>query len=244
MENELLLKKVPSVDGKHFSRHQCHKIARNERFENNVYGVVQTPVIPKNVIGFWEPPTYLLSRRTLKYKKYNNYINVDTRCFYLGIRCNYAQNKSCNFKHDPKIMPWLATKDHLVPVRRHISSLSIDVSKYPPATVLSSNIANTTLGLAPLPVRIKIREWLSTSPYDRDNVSIESGNNLRWLIINMLDHFRVNGRFPWSRNKNGTWWYPDISEPWMLRCNKMEKEFLELNDNDRDMWIKKFVWNF
>lgn len=244
MEKELSLRKAPQHSGKHVLKHQFHKTLRHERLENGIYGITQDPVLLKDIIGYWEPPSYLDSRQALKNRKHQCYINSDYRCFYLGVNCNYIQNRPINLNHDPKLMPWLATKDHLVPIRRSVAELAIDVGKYPPATVLSSNIANVTFGLSPLPVRLKIREWLSTSAYDRNDTSVAAGNNLRWLIIKMLNDFRINGRFPWSRTKNGTWWYPQISEPWMIRCCRMEQEFLELNEKDRDLWIKKFVWNF
>lgn len=244
MENELLLKTPQRRSGKHLHKHLRHKTVRHERLNNGIYGTIQEPVIPTGIIGYWEPPSYLKSRESIKNKKHIIRNTYDDRCFYLGVKCYFIQHRPSNLNHSAILMPWLATKDHLVPVRRSIVSSSVDISKYPPATVLTSNIANVTLGLSPLPVRLKIREWLSTRPYDRNDNSVVAGNNLRWLIIKMLDDFRINGRFPWSRTKHGTWWYPDISEPWILRCYKMEKEFLELKDNDRDTWIKNFVWNF
>jgi hypothetical protein len=39
---------------------------------------------------------------------------------------------------------------------------------FSPMMICASNIANVSLGLAPLLVRLEIREWLSAAPYDRD----------------------------------------------------------------------------
>ena len=60
----------------------------------------------------------------------------------------------------------------------------------------------------------------------------------------MLDTFRIQGRYPWSLNSQGQWWYPEISEPFMNRMWKMEQEFLSLGAEDRNKWITSFDWQF
>ena len=108
----------------------------------------------------------------------------------------------------------------------------------------TSNIVNKTIGLAPLPVRLKIREWLTTTSFDREDLSVEAGQNLRWIVIDMLNEFRINGRFPWSRKISGAFWYPEISTPLMNKWHKMEYEFLLLREDDRDSYINSFSWQF
>ena len=83
-----------------------------------------------------------------------------------------------------------------------------------------------------------------TIPYDRNDRSTEAGMNMRWLIIKLLDDFRINGRYPWSRNPNGNWWYPEVSEPLMRRWYDMERGFMALDANARDAWIRNFTWQF
>lgn len=156
---------------------------------------------------------------------------------------NPLTNKGIYWNHDCKILPWMGTRDHLVPIRRGVPD-AIDQAHLSSSMVWTSNVVNQTIGLAPFPIRLKIREWISTTSFDRNDLSIESGNNLRWIVINMLDEFRIKGRFPWSRNANGYYWYPSISIPLMTKWSKMELEFLSLNDLERDQYIKSFVWYF
>ena len=232
-----------------FEKEQFHKNRRYDRFDKGIYGEILQPVVQKGVIAYYEPPTYLNSRNTVKRYNYeiNNSIDLslDKRCFYTGI-VSWAdpKNVSTGYSQDPKIIPWMGTKDHLVPARRFVPNCPIVIGNYNCTKVWCSNIANVTLGLVPLPIRLKIRNWLSTTPYPRDDISIEAGHNIKWLIISMLDDFRINGRYPWSRNKEGKWWYPNISEPLMKKWWKMEIEFLSLNDEERNKWINNFVYQF
>jgi hypothetical protein len=225
---------------KDVKKHLLHKQKRNERFARGVYGVVQPPVKHPGVITLCEPPSYLTSRHTVRFRKLV-WTGIDWRCFYSGVECYWLKKNAHN--HDSKVLPWLGTKDHLVPIRRGVPE-NVGLSKYSSSMLWTSNIANQTLGLAPLPVRLKIREWLSTTTFDRTSLTIESGNALRWILIDMLDEFRFNGRFPWSRNQHGQYWNATVSVPLMNKWYNMEREFLALNEIDRDQYIKSFVWYF
>jgi hypothetical protein len=138
----------------------------------------------------------------------------------------------------------MGTRDHLVPARRFVSNQPRIFINYTSAKIWSARIVNLTLGLSPLPVRLKIRQWLQTVNFDRTDCSPESGANVRWIIVDMLDTFRIQGRYPWSLNSQGQWWYPELSEPFMNRMWKMEQEFLGLDSLGREQWIQKFCWNF
>lgn len=83
-----------------------------------------------------------------------------------------------------------------------------------------------------------------TTAIDREDRSMAAGENMKWLIISMLDEFRLNGRYPWSRKPDGSWWYPDISKPFMERMLHLEQEFLALGGKDRDAWISGLTWRF
>lgn len=234
---------------KAFEEHEHHKQKRNERFEKKIYGEIKEPIIPKNIIGIWDPPTYLQARKTsnTSAKMMNSGINLNLnyKCFYTGIECTPPPyNPLIGVNMDPRILPWIGTRDHLVPARRDVIGCPFEVSKYPTTLSWSSNVANITLGLAPLLVRLKIRQWMMTIPFSREDTSIEAGNNVRWLIIKLINEFRIHGRYPWSRKINGDWWYPDISVPFMDRMWKTELEFLNLSEEDRNIWIKKFNWQF
>jgi len=223
-------------------KHHKHKVKRHERFAQGVYGEIQKPIISKNIIGLWEPPSYYSSRNTIKYKKFH-LPTIDYRCFYSSVVCLPVTHKREKWNHDSKVMPWMGTKDHLVPIRRGVPE-SMSLSNFGSSLVWTSNVVNQTIGLAPLPIRLKIREWLTTTAFDRNNLSVESGANLRWIIIDMLEEFRIKGRFPWSRNSLGLFWYPSISNPLMDKWYKMEKDFLTLNETERDQYIKNFCWYF
>lgn len=230
-------------------RHDEHKVTRNDRLASGVYGEVRKPVIPNGITGIWETPSYVSSRKTSSYSStvLNDQINrkLDLRCFYTGVVCD--PSPACpptGWSHDPRCLPWLGTRDHLVPARRNVPGCPISI-KYQTSLVWSSNVANVTLGLSPLPVRLTIRRWLLTVPIDRKDRSVDAGMNMRWLIISMLDEFRIKGRYPWSRNRTGRWWYPEISQPFMERVWKLEQEFLQItNDNERDRWIQQMIWRF
>jgi hypothetical protein len=229
--------------------HSDAKESRNRRFGEKIYGVVHAPVIPKGVIGAWDPPTYLQSRRTSMHSAtvLNDGIDrkLDLRCFYTGVVCDPPPAKpESGWNMDPKLIPWMGTRDHLVPARRDVPGCPIDLSKHRSTLVWSSHMANVVFGLTPLLVKLKIRQWMVTIPYDRDDRSIWAGHNIKWLIINLLDDFRINGRYPWSRKHDGSWWYPRISEPFMARMWRAEERFLALDEDGRNRFIREFSWQF
>lgn len=223
--------------------HLEHKTKRSNRLTHGIYGEVKQPIIEKNVIGLWEPPSYISSGHTVKFRKAIFDENIDWRCFYSGVLCSQLVKLKIHCDDNLKLMPWLGTKDHLIPLRRGISG-QLDINRFPVALVWSSQIVNQTLGLTPFPIRLKIREWLSTTSFDRNDSSIEAGQNLKWIIVNMLDEFRIKGRFPWSRKLSGAYWHPEISTHLMQNWHKMETSFLSLNEKDRDQYIKSFSWQF
>jgi hypothetical protein len=225
------------------SSHLEHKTKRSNRLTHGIYGEVKQPIIEKNVIGLWEPPSYIASGYTVKFRKASFDKNIDWRCFYSGVLCSQPVKLKPYCNDNSKLMPWLGTKDHLIPLRRGCDE-KIDINRYPVALVWSSQIVNQTLGLAPFLIRLKIREWLSTTPFDRNDSSIDAAQNLKWIIINMLDEFRIKGRYPWSRKLSGAYWYPEVSIPLMQKWYDMETTFLLLNENDRDQYIKSFAWQF
>ena len=224
--------------------HLISKDLRNTRFKEKIYGEICEPIIPKNIIGIWEPPSYLRSRLTCKHK--SSIIgdgidrNLDLRCFFTGVICHLPSGKNM----DPKILPWMGTKDHLVPARRHVDGCFADVNRYPSTLVWTSNMVNVTLGLTPLLVRLKVRQWLMTIPYNRTDCSVLAGHNMKWLIIKLLDDFRINGRYPWSRRPDGRGWDPAIHDTFMNNMRQAESKFLSLSDVDRDQFIKRFAWRF
>jgi hypothetical protein len=227
---------------KDVKKHLVHKQKRNERFAQGVYGEIKTPTIEKDVIGLWEPPSYLSSRQAVRFRK-SKIPTADYRCFYSSVLSEPVIHSGNRVNHACSILPWMGTRDHLVPIRRGIPGV-IDQAHRSSSMVWTSNVVNTTIGLAPLPIRLKVREWLSTTSFDRNSLSIDSGSNLRWIVIDMLNEFRIKGRFPWSRNALGCYWYPSISIPLMDKWRKMEEEFLSLNEIDRDSYVKNFVWYF
>lgn len=226
--------------------HDIHERSRHDRFSKGIFGKVEEPVIQKNIIGYWEQPTYLASADACahlqRYKKTGHIACInDYRCFYTGVRC-LPGLKTLN-DYDPRKVPWVGNKDHLVPKRRFMNC-PIDYGSYKPPYVWSCNVANSTLGAVPLPIRLKIRQWLSTTYFPRDDLSIENGLNIKWIIISMLQDFKIKDRYPWSRKLDKTWWYPEISEPLMKKWWAQEKEFLELDNDGRNNWIEKFVYHF
>jgi hypothetical protein len=229
--------------------HQHHVDKRNIRLKNNIYGEVQAPSLPKDVIMYVEPPSYLAARATAK--KNNAILNdgidrrLDMRCFYSSMPCHPGPtHRPFQWNSDPKVLPLLGTRDHIVPARRHVPNCPIDINKYQTTTVWSANMVNVTLGLTPMPIRLKIRQWLMAAPFSRDDTSLEACANIRWLIIDMLSDFRINGRYPWSRNEHGKWWDPSISIPLMSKWWKMEIEFLTLSEIERNKWIDDFVYHY
>lgn len=235
--------------GRRHRIHEQHKSERNNRFSSGIYGTVKSPVVPRGIVGIWEPPSYRSSRLTASHNAtaLNDGINrrLDFRCFYTGVVCDVPPVKPpVGWNHDPRTMPWLGTRDHLVPARRNIPGRPTVFMHHEPSIVWSSNVANVTLGLTPLPVRIRIRQWLMTTAIDRDDRSIEAGENMKWLIISMLDEFRIRGRYPWSRKTDGGWWYPEISEPFMARMLDLEGRFLALDAAGREAWISSMDWRF
>jgi hypothetical protein len=216
---------------------------RARRLSSGVYGEVSLPVLPPGGCAC-DPLTFRASARTAREIAAQRSDGIDRRldlrCFFTGVRCD--DDPATGADRDARKLPWIGTRDHLVPARRDVPGAQPFAGR--PALVWASNVANVTLGLAPLHVRLKVREWLSAAPYDRDDRSVEAGMNMRWLIIHYLDFFRVGGRYPWSRDADGRWWNPAFSAPFMARAMDMEARFLSLGDAGRDLWVRKFDWSF
>jgi hypothetical protein len=228
--------------------HQHHKRIRSQRLSEGVYGVVHKPTLPSNVIGIWIPPSYAHSHMLAQQPTAKHHDGVDrhwdSRCFYSGVNITAAPSvPPRGWNTDARKMPWLGTRDHLVPRRRHVHS-EVQTQNYTSSLVWCSNVVNVTLGMAPLLVRLKIRQWLMTTPYDRHDVSVAAGLNMRWLIIHYLDWFRIEGRYPWSRRERGDWWNPEVQQLFMQRMWHKEREFLTLSQADRDAYVHNFRWQF
>lgn len=229
-----------------------HKSTRQARLTNGIYGIIKQPILNKGNITFNELPTYYQSHTTSyrvgarMFKNSDIPINqlLDLRCFYTGIVCSPASIDLSKVNHSATAMPWLGTKDHLVPARRGVKNCPIDLGKFNDSKVWCSNVINVTLGLVPLPIRLKIRQWLMTAQYDKNDTSIEAGENMRWILINMIQDFRINDRLVWSRKADDNWWYPEISTPLMDKWWKMELEFLSLDHDRRNDWVENFVYHF
>lgn len=111
-------------------------------------------------------------------------------------------------------------------------------------TVICANVVNRTLRISPLLIRLKIRQWLQTISFPRKDPSLEDGEKLRWIIVELLEHFRINGYHPWSRKPDGTFWDPEISIPFMTRMQKVEEAFTKMSDRERNTYIATFDWQF
>lgn len=238
---------MPSHQTRHV--HGIHKDIRHARLEQKVFGVVHKPNISKTEPFVCDLPRYISSKNTATHiqAQLNDNVdrNLDMRCFFTGTQLTpFPLHKSNGWNHDSRIAPWLGTRDHLVPARRNTHQCPFDTSRYASNKVWCSNVVNTTLGLVPLPVRLKLRQWMQTDYWNRIQPSQDDGTNVRWLVIHYLDYFRIQGRYPWSRNKQGQWWYPEISQSFMAHMWHMEHEFLRLGEQDRNLWIQKFDWRF
>lgn len=228
--------------------HEEMKLERAARFARNVYGQKQpTPQFPA-VPGFiYEPPSYVQSMRAARLARHPdaNFLLLDKRCFFTGVMADDVRVGHENI--DPRLRPWIGTRDHLVPMRRNVPGEPSEIAdKAHTTTVWSCHVANVTLGLAPLLVRLTMRRWLMTIPFDREDRSVENGNRLRWTIINLMDEFRLEGRFPWSRKEgvSAAWWNPAISEPFMQRMWEAERHFISLDHRSRERFIDTLSWRF
>ena len=230
-------------------KHEQHKQQRHQRLNSGVYGTVHTPVIEPGDPVLHHTPSYTASRHTSNQIRFQIRDGVDRkldmRCFYTGIELSaFPKDPPSGWNHDPQLQPWLGTRDHLVPARRAVEGQPRTFVNYASTQVWCSNLVNVTLGLTPLVVRLKLRCWLRTVRIRRDCPSLLDAQNLRWWLIHSLDSFRIQGRFPWSRNSQQQWWNRDISEPLMQRWWFMEQQFLALNEQQRDQWIQNFDWQF
>lgn len=222
-------------------KHKSAQEGRLKRFSSGVFGTIQQP--RNNLVhGFYyHPPEYNDNKNYGTIIRLSKLLNKkDIRCFYSGILLDHSNGENISPQKDPCVL----TKDHLVPLRRDVPDVPHeDTQRVSCCWVPSAYIVNNTLGLSPLMVRLTIRRWLSTVYFDRDNPSPDDIFNVRWTIISMFDHFRHKGRFFWSRNEHGKFWYPESKE-FMERMWKMEKEFLMLDTEGRKKFCSSFVWNF
>lgn len=222
-------------------QHTDAHATRVARLQRGVYGAVQAPVLPRGRIVLHDLPSYTESHWVVRsWSQHKTLEGVPARCFYTGVPLTLATV----LDRDPRRAPWLPTRDHLVPLRRQVPGMPAVGPQHATAQVLSANVVNVTLGLAPLLVRLKIRSWLRTVPFDPDDLSTDAGNNLRWVVIDMINDFRILGRLPWSRDAHGQWWDPEISRPFMARMHAAESAFLDLDLHARQAFIETHRWTF
>ena len=229
--------------------HEAEKLKRHNRLVSGVYGKIHAPVF---MFGscFYEPPSYSSARFIARHGQSGDIAAISPdlmKCFYTGVQC-LASTES---KIHPRLNPWVGTGDHMVPVRRHArdgmtanGNTPPDICRYYPALIWCSNVVNNMLGPVPLPVRLNIRLWMQTLNYARDDTA--DGENMRWIIINLLEHFRMKhtGRYFWSRKIDGTWWEPEIQNMLMESCYRTEKSFLEMNEKERNSFIISYRWHY
>jgi hypothetical protein len=226
--------------------HALVRIQRSERLARGIRGFVHKPVLLDMDTVVHAQPGYLESRSMVRNLKHHGFpdpvFTPALRCFYTGTPCSIGPQTGPG--RDPLLEPWHPTRDHLVPVRRDVPGKTHCASVLGGSTVLCSYIANTTLGLAPMAVKLKIRHWLSTARFDPSDTSVAAGANLRWLIISMLDDFRWRGRYPWSLDAGRRWWDRDFSQSFMDNMWKLEHAFLAMDERARNRYVGEFEWRF
>ncbi len=224
--------------------HASAKAARHERLSKGVYGDVQKPSLLQGPCKAYDLPSITASSRTCKMLKAQQQDGIDRkldwRCFYTGTNVYPASSDLLIF--DPRQVPWMGSKDHLIPARRGAGDTFAHGKK--PILVWSSFGVNSTLGLAPAPVRLTIRRWLSCDQRDPEDTSLEAGLRIRWKVIEYLDFFRINGRYPWSRKADGHYWDPKTSEPFMHHMQILEQRLLLAKDQELERMVSHFSWRF
>jgi hypothetical protein len=230
-----------------------HKLQRAERFSRGVFGKPgRANITPVPGFSIVDPPDYETSRRAALRGKADLFASDrdDWRCFFTGVLCDTSPVPVGEQRAATQI-PFQLTRDHLVPVRRGVALLAN--APKPPSDrnrrdlVVASAIVNETLRDAPLLVRLKLRDWLMTVPFDRNDRSIAMGENIRWLVVEMLSHFKYRGFLMWSRKHEASgdrWWFPDLQAPFMERMFDAERQFLALNVEERCQFIKNNDWLF
>jgi hypothetical protein len=226
--------------------HEQAKEIRAKRFAEGIYGVVQKPDLISRPDFVYEPPGFVEQTRVrslhgllTKMEGQSNWRPPPLRCFYTGVILRQPDTSIPNH-----LQPWLNSKDHIVPVRRDIPGVPLDIKKVYMCSVRAASVVNGALGVAPMLVRLMIRRWLSTVPFERDEPDARTAHNVRWTVINMMDHFRHRERFPWSRNVYGSLWYPEC-QAFVDQMWKAEAAFLDLKtDQERDEYYRTVTWQF
>jgi hypothetical protein len=225
--------------------HEGHKARRAERLDGGTYGHVWPAYVgcPRSVA--LPAPSFLESQADLRRARDAWYSGVQPspplRCFYSGFRVGTQTRKAPVRDFDPRKVPLLGTKDHLIPVRRNHP----DAPPYDPrgaVVVPSAHAVNATLGLAPMAVRLHVRRCLEWFAFDREETSDAAGLNLRWLIIRLIDAFRIDGRLPWSRRLDGTYWLGETSRTFMDEMFAFEQAFVVTGRRDRHTFVETAVW--
>lgn len=236
-------------------RRALHETIREERaarFARGILGQVTRVRLPP-VPGFVaDPPVYRQAARAasqvVSQRRDGVDRKLDLRCFFTGVACDPNPTRD-GTNRDPRLQPWLGTRDHLVPLRRGVAGAPPELAIAAQTSIVwASNVANITLGLAPLLVRLTIRRWLMTIPFDRNDTSVEGGTQVRWIMIELLDHFRMRpfGEwYPWSRVEGtDSWWDASIQAPFMRRMWQEEARFLALEPGQRESYIEALRWQF
>lgn len=254
MLDTLLLVNGGNISGRDRRKLRARMI-RQDTLQRKSEGKVGQSILPVFIRGVeprtYDVPCYKDSNLTAKFhnktvakRKRQNFIGrVDNRCFFTGVKMEaYAETIG-------KIVfaesPWGGTRDHLVPTRKNypLEWRQREILNQPISTIWCAHIVNRTFNQAPMPVKLKIRQWLSTTHFDR-NTSYEAGINVKWIVVSMLDEFRYKNRLLWAFDDvPGEYLNPE-SKNFMTKMHAMEREFLALDTNDRNDYINHFHWNF
>jgi hypothetical protein len=104
---------------------------------------------------------------------------------------------------------------------------------------------NTKLGHSPLPVKLRVRQYLQTCEYDRKKPTYDTFRQVIGHVINLEDSLRVGGKYPWQPNtyEEANPEYERV-QSFYQDMRKEEEEFLALPPAERQGWIKDFKWRW
>jgi hypothetical protein len=163
---------------------------------------------------------------------HKNSSDDDMVCFYSGVQTYLSAGE---FKYSP----WEVTREHLVAVVNAGSGCGGS------NIVFAGALLNMKLGHSPLPVKLHIRQQLSSCVYDRNRPTYETFRNVIGHVIQIEDAMRVGGKYPWQPHT----YDPNDPHYAMVQdfhsdMKKAEEDFLALPPEGRREWIRDFRWRW
>lgn len=168
-------------------------LERNPYYTDTKRRVKLTVLYPRGprciVYPFYDAPRWIKSGKLHLYIRRGWY--PDAKCWYSGIPLNFVFPQSYHQDKTLREIPWLVTREHLVPTR-----LQSD-NNYPINIVFCGKYLNSQFGHSPFVIKLAAKREISRHTYDL-NPTIETARYIFFdIVVPFFNQFKYKGKFLW-----------------------------------------------